>query len=478
MQRAAAVAVLALLPLTDGWGASAQGPEGITAEWDGLGTDVEAGPDGPGTDTPGGGSVVRPVGGGVVGGFDPPADPYGAGHRGVDLAARPGDEVRAALTGTVSFAGQVAGLGWVTLDHGGGLETTYGVLVELRVAAGDQVVAGDVLGVLGEDADHVDWGAKQDGRYLDPLSLLGRWEVHLVEPGRLVEPVAPPAGTFPGACGGVWTWPAAGRISSGFGHRTHPLTGQRKLHAGTDVAAPQGTPIVGARDGVVTSSGWAGGYGNMVVLDHGDGHTSRYAHASRLVVGAGDRVQRGQLIALVGTTGASTGNHLHFEIRRGGVPTDPMAYFGDGPRPGACPAGRAGGGDAAVTATVYAVGVELGVSDRVLLAAFETGLVESGMRNLPGGHADSAGVFQQRPSQGWGTLAQVTDVGHASRSFYLGAGTNRGAVSYDRAGFAGTAGQLAARVQRPRRDLEWKYDAREADALALIAGERAGAGGS
>lgn len=462
--------LMAVAPVAGGWTAAAQVPDAGGAGWDGLGTDVAAGPDGPGTDTPGGGTVVRPVGGGVVGGFDPPADPYGAGHRGVDLAAGPGDEVRSALAGTVSFAGPVAGLGWVTVGHGGGLETTYGVLVELRVSAGDRVAAGDVLGVLGADADHVDWGARQDGRYVDPLALLGRWEVHLIEPGRLVAPAAPPTGAVPGACGGVWTWPAAGRISSGFGYRTHPISGERRLHAGTDVAAPEGTPIVAARDGTVASAGWSGGYGNLVVLDHGDGHTSRYAHTSRMLVGAGDPVQRGQLIARVGSTGDSTGPHLHFEIRWGGVPTDPLAYVGEGP----CPAGTGdGGGEAAVARAVYAVGVELGVSDRVLLAAFETGLVESGLRNLPDGHADSAGVFQQRPSQGWGTLAQVTDVRHAARSFYLGAGTNRGAVSYDRAGFAGSAGQLAARVQRPRRDLEWKYDAREADALAVIARERA-----
>lgn len=133
------------------------------------------------------------------------------------------------------------------------------------------------------------------------------------------------------------------------------------------------------------------------------------------------------------------------------------------------PAGPVGADSVAVAREVHRVGVALAVSDRVMLAAFETGLVESELRNLPAGHADSAGVFQQRPSQGWGSHQQVTDVTYAANAFFLGAGGNRGAVDYDQAGFEGTAGQLAARVQRPRADLEWKYDARETDARAWIA---------
>lgn len=460
-----AAVVLAVLPLLVSWPGPAPA---VPAPPQGLGTDADGGPDGAGSDTPGGAAVVRPVGGEVVAGFDPPASTYGAGHRGVDLAAGPGEEVRAVMAGTVSFAGEVAGAGWVTLDHGGGLETTYGILAERRVASGERVAAGDVLGVLGPDADHLDWGARQHGAYVDPLALLGRWEVHLLQPDRLVAPAAPPTGPLgPAACAGEWTWPTAGRISSGFGMRTHPLTGQRRLHAGTDIAAPTGSPIVAARDGVVTAAGWSGGYGNLVVVDHGGGITSRYAHASRMLVSVGAGVTRGQLVAQVGSTGLSSGPHLHFEIRVHGSPTDPLGYYGER----TCPPAAAG--DAGVARTILRVGARLGVSERVLLAAFETALVESGMRNLPGGHADSAGVFQQRPSQGWGSYQEVTTVEYAATAFYLGAGTNRGAVSYDAASFAGTAGQLAARVQRPRRDLEWKYDAREAEARAIIARLRA-----
>lgn len=124
--------------------------------------------------------AVWPVPGIVVRGFDPPAQPYGPGHRGVDLLAPGGMTVRAALPGTVQFAGRVAGRGWVTLDHGGDLVTTYGDLQTFAIGLGDRVEAGDALGTLATTADHLDWGAKLDGAYIDPRSLLVRWPVALV----------------------------------------------------------------------------------------------------------------------------------------------------------------------------------------------------------------------------------------------------------------------------------------------------------
>lgn len=299
--------------------------------------------------TPGGTSVVWPVGGAVVAEFAPPATRYEAGHRGVDLAAETGQWVRAVLAGTVAFAGPVAGQGWVTIDHGGGLRTTYGVLDTLAVAAGQRVAAGDVLGVVAEAADHLDWGATRDGIYLDPLTLLGRWRAHLVDPEQLAARIA--AGTTPcspvalrpssatslpatgsrarGAPGpGVGRetllWPVAGRITSGFGLRTHPISGVRRPHAGVDVAAASGTPVVAAAAGTVAWAGPRGGYGLLVVIDHGGGLETRYAHASALDVRHGEVVARGQLVARVGATGTATGAHLHFEVRVGGVARDPL----------------------------------------------------------------------------------------------------------------------------------------------------------
>ncbi|MBW3603281.1 MAG: M23 family metallopeptidase [Actinobacteria bacterium] len=122
--------------------------------------------------------VVLPVDGLVSRPFDAPRHPYGPGHRGVDLTAPPGTPVRSAAGGVVTFSGQVAGTRWVTVAHGGGLDTTYGRLAP-EVAAGQRVRAGQRLGRLAPGSGHLDWGARLDGRYIDPLGLLGRWRVHL-----------------------------------------------------------------------------------------------------------------------------------------------------------------------------------------------------------------------------------------------------------------------------------------------------------
>lgn len=126
------------------------------------------------------GSVRWPLAGAVVRPFEPPAGVYGPGHRGVDIAAPAGTRVHAALAGTVTFAGQVAGQGWVTVDHGGGLQTTYGDVRARLVSAGQQVEAGQALGHLAAGAAHLDWGARLDGAYIDPLTLFGRWQPYLV----------------------------------------------------------------------------------------------------------------------------------------------------------------------------------------------------------------------------------------------------------------------------------------------------------
>ncbi|MDP9021303.1 MAG: peptidoglycan DD-metalloendopeptidase family protein [Actinomycetota bacterium] len=126
---------------------------------------------------------------------------------------------------------------------------------------------------------------------------------------------------------GQLAWPTAGRVTSGFGWRTHPVYRTRRLHAGIDIPAPTGQAIVAAADGVVVSAGWRGGYGNAVVIAHSDGLATLYAHQSRLAVRAGQRVRRGQVIGAVGSTGLSTGPHLHFEVRVNGVPRDPMRYY-------------------------------------------------------------------------------------------------------------------------------------------------------
>lgn len=117
--------------------------------------------------------------------------------------------------------------------------------------------------------------------------------------------------------------PSYTRVSSQYGYRIHPITKTKKFHSGTDFAAPGGTPINAYADGVVSMAGWNGGYGNCVIIDHGDGHQTLYAHASALHVSKGATVKGGQRIASVGTTGTSTGNHLHFEYRVNGKSSSP-----------------------------------------------------------------------------------------------------------------------------------------------------------
>ncbi|HEU0132006.1 MAG TPA: M23 family metallopeptidase [Mycobacteriales bacterium] len=122
-------------------------------------------------------------------------------------------------------------------------------------------------------------------------------------------------------------WPTPGPVTSGFGWRIHPIYGYRRFHAGVDIGAPTGQPIVAALGGVVVTAGPLGTYGNLVVVDHGNGFATAYGHQSRVLVRVGQRVARGERIGLVGATGAATGPHLHFETRVDGDPVDPLRYF-------------------------------------------------------------------------------------------------------------------------------------------------------
>ena len=126
-----------------------------------------------------------------------------------------------------------------------------------------------------------------------------------------------------------FSMPVSGVISSGFGWRVHPITGERRLHKGVDFAAPTGTPIFAAASGVVTDAGWTDdGYGNIVELRHDDGTLTLYAHTNKVYVTKGQFVNQGQAIAEVGSTGRSTGPHLHFEIQPDGTtPVDPIDYL-------------------------------------------------------------------------------------------------------------------------------------------------------
>ncbi|MFN3480924.1 MAG: M23 family metallopeptidase [Thermodesulfovibrionales bacterium] len=118
--------------------------------------------------------------------------------------------------------------------------------------------------------------------------------------------------------------PVNGVVSSGFGMRRHPLYGDMRFHHGIDIAAPEGTDIYPIRAGKVIFSGEQGGYGKVVLIDHGDGYITRYAHNKLNLVRTGDYVDTDTVIAKVGNTGLSTGPHLHFEVRYNGEPIDPV----------------------------------------------------------------------------------------------------------------------------------------------------------
>ena len=132
---------------------------------------------------------------------------------------------------------------------------------------------------------------------------------------------------------GIFEWPLPGdfSITSPFGYRTDPITGESSFHDGVDIAAPEGTAILAAADGVVVTANrtdsWGGSYGYYVKIRHDETYETLYAHCSEVLVKAGQEVEQGDVVALVGSTGNSTGDHLHFEVREGGSKVDPMGFF-------------------------------------------------------------------------------------------------------------------------------------------------------
>ena len=118
-----------------------------------------------------------------------------------------------------------------------------------------------------------------------------------------------------------------GYISSGFGDRIDPFDGHEAVHKGVDIAGQQGSEVVAVASGVVTRAGPASGYGNLVEINHGNGYATRYAHNEAVLVAVGDTVTRGQPIALMGSTGRSTGPHVHFEVLRNGQQVNPLSFI-------------------------------------------------------------------------------------------------------------------------------------------------------
>ncbi|WP_156794037.1 peptidoglycan DD-metalloendopeptidase family protein [Aeromicrobium marinum] len=254
--------------------------------------------------------------------FDPPDSDYGPGHRGVDLAGHPGATVRSVAAGTVSFVGQVGGTDVLTISHGAERSTYQPVRADVEV--GDAVEPGTPVGrLLGGHtgcgaAACLHLGRVRGEDYLDPLELLRTSRFRLIDPDGPVP--APPA---LGSGTGEFRPPVDGPVSSGFGQRVHPITGVRTLHDGIDIAAPCGTPVVAAADGTVTDSAVAGAYGLRVVVAHPGSTSTSYSHLGRTGARPGSSVTTGEVIGHVGSTGLSSGCHLHFSVHRDGSPVDP-----------------------------------------------------------------------------------------------------------------------------------------------------------
>lgn len=265
----------------------------------------------------------------VVRGFEPPATKYTAGHRGADLAGTTGAWVTTVAGGVVRFKGTVAGVAVLSIDHGGVVSTYQPVAATVRT--GQRVEAGDPVGNLLLTGSHclplacLHLGRKVEDAYSDPLALMGSAAIRLMTPTG--NPPKPPNDVEVIGSGRL-SRPSTGQVTSPFGMRLHPVTGVFKLHDGTDFGAPCGAPVRAAAPGVVTGRHFDAAYGNRVLIGHGSGGVeTTYNHLSSASVRVGQRVRLGQAIGAVGTTGLSTGCHLHFMVLRGGVVEDPAPWL-------------------------------------------------------------------------------------------------------------------------------------------------------
>jgi murein DD-endopeptidase MepM/ murein hydrolase activator NlpD len=180
----------------------------------------------------------------------------------------------------------------------------------------------EISGVEHEQQQPVMHGAGGPAISMDEATALEYKTVYLEQELRDYETALRERATIPSL------WPVAGSLESGFGGRRNPFGGSSfEFHAGQDIEAPSGTPISAAASGTVTYAGWMNGYGNLVIIDHGGGLTTRYGHQSRIEVKVGQNILRGQQLGFVGSTGRSTGPHLHYEVRINDKPVDPVQYL-------------------------------------------------------------------------------------------------------------------------------------------------------
>ena len=176
----------------------------------------------------------------------------------------------------------------------------------------------DLIILRGEDG-------KPDQLVYAGLDRVGRADLELLKWTDGKEVVWLNADSVGGQASATMRLPVSGRVTSGFGERFHPILGYARMHKGVDLAASYGAPIAAAAPGKVIAAGWAGGYGREVVIAHGGGVQTRYGHMSRLAAAVGQTVSQGQVIGYVGSSGLSTGPHVHYEVLKNGRPVNPMS---------------------------------------------------------------------------------------------------------------------------------------------------------
>jgi murein DD-endopeptidase MepM/ murein hydrolase activator NlpD len=274
------------------------------------------------------GSKYWPVLGPVIRTFDKPEQVWSAGHRGIDIAATAGSPIVAAASGYVSWTGVIAGVASITVTHNDGLRTSY-LPVASNVVTGQKVAAGEVIGVLlaghTATADCLHLGLRRGDEYLDPLTWLSTSSVRTAGHVRLLPQGARvPATASTGALSPADSnWPVTGVITSPYGWR--PWGNEFRFHSGTDIGVACGTPVATPWPGQVVGVGYNWSLGNYVIVQHPGGIRSTFAHLTQALVGQGAQVAARQVIALSGTTGESTGCHLHWGTTRDGVGVDPMS---------------------------------------------------------------------------------------------------------------------------------------------------------
>jgi len=234
------------------------------------------------------------------------------------------------LTKTMHTVQSGENLWVIARKYGVDVPTLFGANAQLDgdyIHSGDQLVVPSQKGVLVTVKKEKSLSQIAD-RYRVPLATVSR--ANRLDPGtglksgqEIFVPGGRPLdrGTF------IWPLVKYGRISSGFGYRTHPIYRRRMWHSGIDLTAGYGTPIRAARSGRVISCGWNGGFGRAVVLRHDNGFQTIYGHCSKIYVNRNQYVKKGQTIAAVGNSGISTGPHLHFEVRKGGRAVNPLRYL-------------------------------------------------------------------------------------------------------------------------------------------------------